>query len=298
MPKVGRRTRCAICLLLVILLPASLWAGEVSSTHPAAQPDTDRQTMMESVNPCLSRSAVGHGDAPAWTSRMTLYNPLTPDLARTRGEIWRRAQDATYAGGSGTALHSYQPTYPEMFFTSFKILAAAELALLGDRRGQEEMDHRVPVVGRGEVLIFADPVDAEIARIGMGKIQTTDRTTGMHGVIFRQRDAGFRFRIQQIKQDTFLGMIRDGRIAHCGPDTAVLFRNQILIAQVFLLAKSPLVPHFLVQVLGEGLGYAIPDSLDQDGRVVVLILLVPAGNVLNFLAGGDREPTHVINATG
>lgn len=118
------------CLLLAALLSGTVYADDRASAENPGSDGLDAHLLLESVNPCLSRSAMGHGDTRSWSSRFTLYDPPSSDISRTGRSLDAVWYDAVAGGRYGAGYSAADRTYPEMFFNGFKVVAATELALL------------------------------------------------------------------------------------------------------------------------------------------------------------------------
>ena len=79
-------------------------------------------------------------------------------------------------------------------------------------------------------MVFADGADRKIARLAVSEVEAAYRRCRIHRETFRERDAGRFFRIEQLKQYRFFGVVRLRRIARRGPNAAILFRDQIFLA--------------------------------------------------------------------
>src|SRR5256714_1163776 len=75
-------------------------------------------------------------------------------------------------------------------------------------------------------LVVPDLPNAEIFRIGMGKIEAADAGARMHRKRLGKRDAGLLFRVEQIEQRALLGVIGRRGITGGRADATILFAEQ------------------------------------------------------------------------
>src|SRR5438552_13376034 len=92
-------------------------------------------------------------------------------------------------------------------------------------------------------------------------------------------------------------MVRTGRVAERGPDAPVLLADELLAGQP-RPGLVPRAPHELVEVLGEGFGQAVGQSLDHDRAVVVVLGRESAGKLIHPEARRDGEGPDVIVGWG
>ena len=94
-------------------------------------------------------------------------------------------------------------------------------------------------------------------------------------------------------------MIGTGRIAGRGADAAIVFGNQVVVAQRLIRRVAPeLLTHPLVQPLGEGFRQPVGQRLQQDGAVIVMRALECRHSLINADAGGDGERAQGVGQAG
>src|SRR5260221_13461868 len=90
-------------------------------------------------------------------------------------------------------------------------------------------------------------------------------------------------------------MVRASRIAGRWTDTAVFLADQFIIRKCFVAGISPeLASHAPVQMLGEGLGEAIGERLEQDRIVIVVLRFELCQPLVDTDSGGYRKSADVI----
>ena len=103
--------------------------------------------------------------------------------------------------------------------------------------------------------------------------------------------------VEQIEQNSLLGVVGACWIAGGGTDAAIFFVNQIVRGEIFLGAVAPIDAGLLVQIFGKGFGQAVGQGLGHDRVVIVVIFLEVGGEFVAADAGGDGEGAEVILAT-
>ena len=84
-------------------------------------------------------------------------------------------------------------------------------------------------------------------------------------------------------------MVRAGRIAGRGADAGIALADQLGIGEMLGAGIAPdALADMAVQALGEGLGEAVGQRLQQDVRIIVIVGL-EAGEVRLDAVDGDRE---------
>ena len=79
----------------------------------------------------------------------------------------------------------------------------------------------------------------------MREVKAANRGRWIHGIALGQRNSRRASDIEQIEDERLLGMVGLGGITWRGPDAAILFRNEIFLAQQLRLAVSPNVTRAL-----------------------------------------------------
>src|SRR3546814_11115600 len=93
-----------------------------------------------------------------------------------------------------------------------------------------------------DLLVAADPADAEIARIGMPEIVARHRGRRQHGEALGQDDPRLRAGVQKLEQRRLLGVVGTGGIARRRSDALIPFLDQGLVVEVLVW---PVAPAFL-----------------------------------------------------
>ena len=84
---------------------------------------------------------------------------------------------------------------------------------------------------------------------------------------------GIRLGVEQVKKKPFFSVIGTCGITGRGSDTAILFFDEILVGEIFILAKTPGETGLEMEPFGARLGQAIGESLGQNCVVVIVIFL-------------------------
>ena len=72
----------------------------------------------------------------------------------------------------------------------------------------------------------------------------------------------------------FFGVVRAGRVAGRGADAAIFLGDQGFVVKFLVRRIAPeFAAHALVQAFGKSFGQAVGQRLEQDGVVVVVLLL-------------------------
>ena len=103
---------------------------------------------------------------------------------------------------------------------------------------------------------------------------------------------------EQVEQAALRQVVGAGRVAEGRADAAVGLGDQVLVGEVLVGLVAPLAPHAGVEHLGERLGQPVGERLDHDRRVVVVVALVGARELLDADARGHREGAHVVEQAG
>ena len=110
-----------------------------------------------------------------------------------------------------------------------------------------------------------------------------------------RRDAGGALGVEQAEERRLLGVVGLGRVAGGGADAAVGLGDQLLGREGLVGRVAPeLAADALVQPLGEGLGEAVGERLDQDRGIVVVRPLEALGDRDLLDAGGDDEAADIV----
>src|SRR2546422_1312220 len=83
--------------------------------------------------------------------------------------------------------------------------------------------------GVGGDLVATDLADGEVARIGVGEIESANGGGRVHCKGLGQSDAGRALGLEQVEQDPLLRVVGAGGITWRGPDAAVALGNQLLL---------------------------------------------------------------------
>src|SRR3954467_2725572 len=148
-------------------------------------------------------------------------------------------------------------------------------------------------------LVAAEATQHEVPRLRVREVQAAHRRPRPHGHALGELDAGVDLGVEQLPDDSLLGVLRACGVARSRPDAVVLLGDEPLAVEGLVGGVAPeLLAHPLVQPLGEGLGETVGQRLQQDGAVVVVRLLELRDPVGRAQAGGDRESTDVIAQAG
>src|SRR5690606_11880912 len=143
-------------------------------------------------------------------------------------------------------------------------------------------------------LVAIDPADAEVLGGGVGEVQAADAGAWPHGERLGDADAGALLDLEQAPEGGFFGVVGAGGVAGGGADAAVLFGDEVVVAERFVLAVAPLDAGALVEALGEGFGEAVGEGFGHDGVVVVVLRLELEDEVLQADAAGDGKGADVV----
>src|SRR5690348_11008831 len=139
-------------------------------------------------------------------------------------------------------------------------------------------------------LVFRELADHEILAVRMAEIPARYRGGGIHREAFRQFDAGVVGRIEQPEQRGLFSVVGAGGVARRRADAAPFLGDQVLVAEVLAGCEAPVLrADFAVHPFRERLGHAIRQRLQDDGRVVIVVLPETFEVFLDAEAGGDRE---------
>ncbi len=107
------------------------------------------------------------------------------------------------------------------------------------------------------------------------------------------------FGAEQVEERRLLGVVGLGRISGRGTNAAIGFADQLLVRQGLVGRIAPeFLAHELMQPLGEGLGDAVGERLDEDRRVIVVGALEALGDQGFLGARRDDEAADVIGKPG
>ena len=104
----------------------------------------------------------------------------------------------------------------------------------------------------------------------MREVKSADRAARPHGETFRELDAGVFFRVEQIPENFFLGVVWRGGITRRRSNTAIFFFDQIIRREFFQPAKTPFVADAFVEILGERFRQTIGNGFGENGVVIVV----------------------------
>ena len=102
----------------------------------------------------------------------------------------------------------------------------------------------------------------------------------------------------RLPERTLLGVIWTCRVARGRPDAAILFFDEIGVAQAFLAAVAPFLAYALVQAFGEGFGQAVGNGFRHDRVVVVVLGAEAVAEFLEADAAGHGEGSDVVLQAG
>jgi diadenylate cyclase len=143
-------------------------------------------------------------------------------------------------------------------------------------------------------LIAIDFAETEVSRVRVCEIKPTHARSRPHRKRFRDPHSGIGLHIQQTPERTLLRVIRARRIARSRPDPAILFVNEIFLAQTFIAAVTPFAPHALVQVFSERFSQPVFEGFRHDGVVVVMLGPEPIAQLFQPDPAGHGESSDVV----
>jgi hypothetical protein len=109
-----------------------------------------------------------------------------------------------------------------------------------------------------------------VFRVGVGELEAADAATGIHGEVFGELGSGVGFGGEEIPNSGLLGVVGRSWITTCWADAAILFFDQLFVAECFVGCVAPEVfADFLVRVFCDCLGEAVADGFDHDRAVIV-----------------------------
>ena len=126
-----RRLGSGVSTVGLLLLAAVHARGASEYVTPAT--GEEQRLLTESVNPGWSPSALSGEQLGPWASRFTLYDPpaLRAELQSDDRLAGGGAPFSQHWNGSSSLEYREISSYPAQFFNGFKLVAGAELALLG-----------------------------------------------------------------------------------------------------------------------------------------------------------------------
>src|SRR5262249_19690171 len=146
-------------------------------------------------------------------------------------------------------------------------------------------------------LIAFDFSHAEICALRMAEVEAADRCTRPHREALRQSYADT-LAVEQPEQHALLGVVGLRRIAGRGTDSAILLRDQLLIAQVLIGGIAPELPaHALMQTFGKRFRQAIGQCFPHVRRIIVIGAFEPLRTFVFADAGGEGEAADIILET-
>jgi hypothetical protein len=99
------------------------------------------------------------------------------------------------------------------------------------------------------------------------------RRRRVHGKSFGQFHAGIAGGLQNAEQGGLFGVVDTGRIAGGGTDAPIGLGNQCFVVERLARRIAPEFGAYLaVHVLGQGFGESVGQCLQDDGRIVVVVL--------------------------
>lgn len=128
----------------------------------------------------------------------------------------------------------------------------------------------------------------------MCEVKAGDSGGREHGETFGEMDTYGIFDMEEIEECAFFGMVGASGITGGGADAAIAFADQIIVAEVFLLAESPFVANALVEVFGEGFGESVSECFGGDGVVIVVIGFVMGDQFIGSKTRGNAEGSEII----
>src|SRR6516165_12532692 len=143
-------------------------------------------------------------------------------------------------------------------------------------------------------LIPLDLADAEIRALRMAKIEPAYRRAWPHCIAFGQFHADA-LAPEQSEQRALFRVVGLRRIARRRTDAAILFRDELVIAERLVRGVAPeFLAHTLMQSLGERFRQPIGQYLHHDRRVIVIGPFEALGHFVLADASRDGEATDVI----
>src|SRR5205085_3574007 len=107
-------------------------------------------------------------------------------------------------------------------------------------------------------------------------------------------DATVFFHIEQVPQCPLFRVIRAGGISSGRPDTAVLFADQVLSAELLGFTVTPFITRAFVKVLGKSLCQAVSKGLGHNGVVVVVVGLEFPAEFFDTKTCSDSKRSYVV----
>ena len=121
-------------------------------------------------------------------------------------------------------------------------------------------------------LLPRDSIDGEIAGFGMSEIKSADTGRRPHRKALGQVHPDRFFGLQQVKQNSFLGVVGAGGIARARDECpGSLLRSGPRGSAVPACQYPSRISRLPVQPLGQGLGESIGEGFDHDCVVVVML---------------------------
>ena len=92
-------------------------------------------------------------------------------------------------------------------------------------------------------------------------------------------------------------MIRAGGVSECRSDATIFLSDEIIVRQPFVLAKAPLLPDSLMQILSELFSQPVSDCLGHDRVVVIVSRLEFSHQFIAAVTGRDSECAQIVSAS-